>query len=165
MDPRFVLGRIESPCPIFYIASMELSPSTVSLLSELDAFSAGRITRRSDLGVILESGRTQPARAILDELGFYAKFLSRTYAIMTRIGRTGEGYDRLAHEFTEAVAKTRKLLTSLAAEAPGDIQEQITATYLAMTQEGLDNLLSLCQDLSWYKNWLIDTKRQRKART
>jgi hypothetical protein len=34
-----------------------------------------------------------------------------------------------------------------------------------MTQEGLENLLSLCHDLGWYKNWLIDTNRERKART
>jgi hypothetical protein len=144
---------------------MELSPSTAALLSELDTFSAGKLTRRSDLGVLLESGRVQPARDRLDELGFYSKFLCRTYAIMTRIGRNGEGYDRLAKEFSDAVAKTRGLLTSLTAESPGDVRERFTAAYLAMTQKGLEELLALCNDLSWYKNWLIDTKRQRKAGT
>jgi hypothetical protein len=84
---------------------------------------------------------------------------------MTRIGRKGEGYDRLANEFSEAAAKTRTLVTSLIAGSPDDVRERFTSTYLAMTQEGLENLLSLCRDLSWYKNWLIDTKRERKART
>jgi hypothetical protein len=142
---------------------MELSPATASLLSELDLFSGGKIIRRSDLGILLESGRVQPERDILDELGFYSKFLHRTFGIMTRIGRKGEGYDRLANEFSEAVATTRALVTSLIAGSSGEVRQHFTATYCAMTQEGLDNLVSLCHDLSWYKNWLIDTRRQRKA--
>ncbi len=144
---------------------MELSPATASLLSELDSFSAGKIVNRADLGILLESGKTLPARDVLDELGFYAKFLHRTYGIMTRIGRNGDGYDRIAGEFSGAVEKTRTLMTSLIAGTPADVRERLTAAYLAMTQEGLNNLLSLCHDLGWYKNWLIDTKGRRKADT
>jgi hypothetical protein len=156
---------IESPSPFFYIASMELSPVTASLLSELDKFSGGTIAHRSDLGILLESGRVPRVRGLLEELSFFSKFLDRTYRIMTRIGRNGEGYDRLASEFSEAVAKTRDLVTSLISESPGDVRKRFADTYLALTQEGLENLLSLCHDLSWYKNWLIDTKPERKART
>jgi hypothetical protein len=144
---------------------MELSPATASLLSELDTFSGGKITRRPDLGILLESGRVQPERDILDELSFYSKFLHRSYGIMARIGRNGEGYGRLATEFSDTVARARALVISLIANSPEDVRKRFTATYLPMTQEGLDNLLSLCHDLGWYKNWLIDTKRQRKART
>jgi hypothetical protein len=144
---------------------MELSPVTDSLLSELDAFSGGNIVHRADLGVLLESGRVQPERETLDELGFYAKFLHRTFGIMARIGPNGEGYERLAAEFSSSAGKARNLLSSLLSGAPPDVRGRMTATYLAMTQEGLDNLLSLCHDLSWYKNWLIDTKRERKAGT
>jgi hypothetical protein len=144
---------------------MELSPVTDSLLSELESFSGGKINHRPDLGILLESGRTSPAREILDELGFYAKFLHRTYSIMTRIGRDGEGYERLAHEFSEAAGKTRTFISSLLAGAPEEVRERFAATYLSMSQESLGNLLSLCHDLGWYKNWLIDTKAQRKART
>ena len=145
---------------------MELSPATESLLSELDAFSAGTIVHRADLGILLESGRIQPEQGILEELSFYAKFLHRTYGIMTRIGPAGEGYERLAAEFSQAAGKTRNLLASLLAGTPGDVRKRMTAAYLSMTQEGLAELLSLCHDLGWYKNWLIDTKKgERKAGT
>jgi len=53
--------------------------------------------------------RVPRVRGLLEELSFFSKFLDRTYRIMTRIGRNGEGYDRLASEFSEAVAKTRDL--------------------------------------------------------
>jgi hypothetical protein len=158
-------GRIESPSLFLYIGEMELNPATDSLLSELESFSGGKIKRRPDLGILLEYGRTAPDRVILDELGFYAKFLHRTYGIMTRIGRDGNGYERLAHGFSEAVEKTRTLISSLLAGAPGDVRERFATTYLSLSHEGLDDLLSLCHDLSWYKNWLIDTKQERKART
>jgi hypothetical protein len=159
-----VREQIESPTPFLYIASMELNPATVSLLSELETFSGGKITRRSDLGMLLECGRSGPDRDVLDELGFFSKFLHRTYGIMMRIGPGGEGYDRLSREFTGAVEKTRALMTSLIAKSRGDERETFTGTYLAMTQEALDNLLALCHDLSWYKNWLIDSHRLRKGR-
>ena len=84
---------------------------------------------------------------------------------MTRTGRDGDGYERLAHEFSEAVGKTRTLIASLLAGVPGEVREQFAAVYLSMSRESLENLLSLCHDLGWYKNWRIDTKRQRKART
>jgi hypothetical protein len=50
---------------------MALSTVTVSLLSELDTFSGGTIARRSDLGILLESGRLQPGRDLLDEVAFF----------------------------------------------------------------------------------------------
>ena len=94
---------------------MELSPETESLLSELDAFSAGNIVHRADLGILLESGRSSQSGAYWTELGFYAKFLHRTYGIMTRIGPAGEGYERLAAEFSCSAGKARNLMTSLLA--------------------------------------------------
>jgi hypothetical protein len=30
--------------------------------------------------------------------------------------------------------------------------------YLSMTQVSLGNLMMLCSDLRWYKNWLIDNR-------
>ena len=142
---------------------MELSPATESLLSELDSLSGGKITRRPDLGVLLDCGRVRPERDMLEELAFYSKFLHRTQGIMTRIGRDGQGYDRLATEFSEALGKIRSLLASLIARAPDHVRESIAAAYLAVTREALDNLLALCNDLGWYKNWLIDTGHRRKG--
>jgi hypothetical protein len=142
---------------------MELSPATESLLSELDSYSGGKITCRPDLGLLLDSGRVPPGRQMLQELAFYSKFIHQTYGIMTRIGRDGQGYDRLAKEFTDAVGKTRTLLTSLIAGSPDHVRASFAATYLDMTHEGLNDLLALCHDLSWYKNWLLDTGHRRKG--
>jgi len=142
---------------------MELSKATSDLLLELDTLSGGAITRRADLGILLECGRAEPGRGVLDELSFFAKFLHRTHGIMTRIGRGGEGYDRLLTEFTDATTRVRALLSGLITELPGDVRQRLISTYLEMTPGAFDNLLSLCRDLSWYKNRLIDTRTGRKG--
>ncbi|HUI11808.1 MAG TPA: hypothetical protein VL221_15860 [Bacteroidota bacterium] len=142
---------------------MELSEATSDLLLELEKLSGGAITRRADLGVLLECGRSQPGWDALDRLSFFAKFLHRTRGIMTRIGRDGEGYDRLLDEFTEATARTRTLMAELLREVPEETRRRMTSTYLDMTPGSFDNLLSLCHDLSWYKNFLIDTHAGRKG--
>ena len=142
---------------------MELSRATSDLLQELETLSGGAISRRADLGILLECGRDQPGRSKLDELSFFAKFLHRTHGIMARIGRDGEGYDRLLKEFTDAAARAKVLLAELLARVPDDDRGRLTATYLAMTPGAFDNLLSLSKDLSWYKNLLIDTRTGRKG--
>jgi hypothetical protein len=45
--------------------------------------------------------------------------------------------------------------------APEEEREHFAVTYLSVSHEGLDNLLSLLRDLRWYKNWRIDTGRRR----
>jgi len=142
---------------------MELSKATSDLLLELDTLSGGALNRRADLGILLECGREGPRRKTLDELSFFGKFLHRTHGIMARIGRDGEGYDRLLKEFTDATARTKALLAELLPEAPDDERRRLTSTYLAMTPGALDNLLALCRDLSWYKNLLIDGRAGRKG--
>ena len=32
-------------------------------------------------------------------------------------------------------------------------------TYFRLTPDALQNLLALCSDLGWYKNWLLDTQQ------
>ena len=155
--------QIESPSTIFYIICMILSPATASLLSALDAMSGNKLTRRDDLGTLLELGASSHMRPVLEELSFYAKFLQRTHGIMKRIGKDGNGYDKLSEEFGTSLGKANRLIGTLLDGAPPDVRAQFSSTYLAMTQGGLANLLALFYDLSWYKNRLIDAEGNREG--
>jgi hypothetical protein len=136
---------------------MDLSQSTASLLDALDALSSHRLVRREDLGVLLELGGIAGQEDNLEKLSFLAKFLHRTSGIMKRIGPHGEGYETLAREFTGSLEKAVKYLQALLAVAPEQIRVRFTTAYLPVSAQGLDNLLALLHDLSWYKNWRIDT--------
>ena len=140
---------------------MNLSQSTVALLGTLDSVSRGQLQRRDDLGTLLELGAAPERSTALDELAFRAKFLTRTFKIMQRIGSDGEGYGRLEMEFTASMDVARGHLRTLLVGASDEVRDRFTASYLAMTPAGLTDLMALLRDLTWYKNWLLDTGARR----
>ncbi len=139
---------------------MRLSPSTSTLVDALDAFSQHKLTRKNDLGVLVELATQSNAMKTLDELSFTAKFLSRTYGIMQRIGTLDKAYDGLSRQFAEQLEKAEALGRSLLLHAPAGTQEQFASTFYARSPEALERHLALLYDLSWYKNWLIDHRTE-----
>jgi hypothetical protein len=135
---------------------MQLSPATTSLLTSINSFSGGKLTRGDDLGVLIETATSHAKRDTLDELSFLAKFVSRIYGIMQRIGKDGEGYQRVAEQFTLNLEKATALVRLLIGSSPTEIQRHFNATYFVTTTTALQNLLNLFYDLSWYKNWRLD---------
>jgi hypothetical protein len=140
---------------------MTPSSSTVSLLAALDTASRGQLKRRDDLGILLDLGASPDQSAALDNLAFRSKFLTRTFGIMQRIGREGNGYDRLESEFTANMEVARGHLRSLLSGAPDTVRDRFSSSYLALTPGGFSNLMALLGDLAWYKNWLLDSKQAR----
>ena len=139
---------------------MQLSEATRSVLGELDALSSRRLSRREDLGTLIELAEQSDQRARLEELSFYAKFISRSHRIMERIGRTGEGYDRFNSEFINALERCRNLMRMLLSNAPPPTRKRLEEAYLRLSPSSLKAILALAYDLSWYKNWLLDRGRQ-----
>jgi hypothetical protein len=80
---------------------------------------------------------------------------------MKRIGKDAEGYRALEQEFGRSLQDAASLMRDLIGGAPEEEREHFAVTYLSVSHEGLDNLLSLLRDLRWYKNWRIDTGRRR----
>ena len=83
---------------------------------------------------------------------------------------TIESWDSLHHlsfvvaleqEFGRSLQDAASLLRDLIGGASEEEKEHFAVTYLSVSHEGLDNLLSLLRDLRWYKNWRIDTGRRR----
>ncbi len=141
---------------------MQLSSATTKLVAGINTLSGNKLTRREDLGALIEQATLHNKNKELGELSFLAKFVSNSYKIMKRIGKNGEGYEKLSKEFATALEKSKTLMHTLIDEAPEDIKRRFASSYFDMTQKAMQNLLSLCYDLSWYKNWDIE-HRQDKA--
>ena len=135
---------------------MDSRPAPDSLLDALDSLSGHTLARRADLGALLEMRYRPGAQQTLEELSFHAKFVHRAHEMLQRIGKDGEGYERLAAEFSAGIETTVRLLTALITHASPGVRAHFSTTYCAMTQDALAALLALCHDLAWYKNWLID---------
>lgn len=139
---------------------MPVSPETEAELTALEAFAQGHLTRRMDLGTLMDLARRNDRKSLLEDLSFHAKFLHRAYGIMKRIGKDADGYDKLSAEFNANIEKSLELLRGLVAAAPADVGARFQHDYLAMTPVAFEALMGLFYDLSWYKNWLIDHHRE-----
>ena len=95
----------------------------------------------------------------MDDLAFQAKFAHRTYGIMQRIGRDGQGYDLLRREFGSAIERCGGLARAILETAPAGERTRFQERYLELTPDALQDFLALCYDLSWYKNWHIDRRK------
>ena len=137
---------------------MNGTPSTTRVLSELDRLSRNALTRRNDLALLLDAATLAGEAETLERLSFLAKFVARTYGMMSRIGPGGTGYAVLQRECSDNADKARDLLRRLIAQTPGEVRPRLERDYLTLTPEGFTNLLALYRDLSWYKNYLIDTR-------
>lgn len=152
---------IASRTLIFYINPrfMTLSQTTKELLSKISAASGNKLLRSMDLGVLIELSNQQQKQSVLEELAFSAKFLSKSFELMKRIGKEGDGYDKLETEFTVQVEKSRKAILQLLELADSMTKAHFTGTYLGMDTLALQNLMQLFHDLSWYKNYQIDSRK------
>lgn len=144
---------------------MDNSPSTASLLALLDQMSGGKLRRQEDLGALIELGKRHRLDDTLADLSFHAKFVSNTYRIMKRIGPGAEGFDKLSLEFNSGIEQVSALIRTLITEADPASRERLHGEYLSLTPDALENLLALCYDLSWYKNWLLEQKTAMHSHT
>ena len=126
----------------------------------LDRLSRGTLRRREDLLVLLELAADPAQRSHLDALSFEAKFAVRARRIMERIGPDGEGYGRISAEWSAALGRIAAEARALLSGAPAATREWFDERYLGLTPGALSELLELCHDLSWYKNWRIDAKNR-----
>jgi hypothetical protein len=140
---------------------MELSPSTLELLRVLENMSGSRLRRREDLGTLVELATRYQLNTTLEELVFQAKFISKSYGIMKRIGKGGEGYERLSKEFSGSIRNAIELTRALVQAAPEDVRSHFAERYFPLTTDGVEEFLALANDLRRYKDWLLDTKRSR----
>jgi hypothetical protein len=86
-------------------------------------------------------------------------------SILKRIGPGANGFDKLSQEFNAGIEKVSALIRVLITHATPSLQERFQSTYLTLSPDTLENLLALCYDLSWYKNWLLEHNATMHRRT
>jgi hypothetical protein len=135
---------------------MDLSIESRKLLGLLKEYSGNKLLREKDTGMLLHLAQRGEVVDQFERVAFLAKFASRANRIMQRIGKKGEGYEKLEREFALAIEEITSLLRAIVTSAPPDEAERFRTVYLERTIAGLRNLLELLSDLSWYKSWRTD---------
>lgn len=145
---------------IFYISSrfMRLSQNTKTLLSNINNASGKTLQRSMDLGALIEIAVQHLLQEQLDDLAFSAKFITKSFELMKRIGNDGNGYEKLSEEFSVQMKKSQAIIVQFLERADAITKAHFTGNYLEMNTPTMQNLMQLYHDLSWYKNYKIDNQ-------
>ena len=138
---------------------MNFSDNTKTLLDAVESTSGKPLPHREHVGLLIECAVRKQAMTTLDELSFQAKFVHRTFAIMQRIGPNAEGYDKLSTEVGESVEKSKVMINELLSASDEASRKEFESVFFAMAPSAFRELHELFHALSWYKNYLIDTRK------
>ncbi|HAL55965.1 MAG TPA: hypothetical protein DCP63_05705 [Bacteroidetes bacterium] len=137
---------------------MRIRPETAQFLRKLERSSKRKLHYPDEVGRLIDLSREINAPKAFEDAIFQAKFLAKSYVVMKRIGREGQGYDRLAMEFQSSLEKTMALLKVIVEKSPGEFRKRFEESFFSLEQDALSNLMKLLVDLSAVKNWMLDGK-------
>lgn len=124
-------------------------------LESLEQDGKGPVYHREMMTLLVDRASEGMAQVFLDAC-FQAKFVVRTQEVMRRIGKDGEGFDKLSAEFQAGAERTSTLLRTMVKDATGPVKGRLTGSYIDLSPENFQRFLELCSDLSRIKNWEVD---------
>jgi hypothetical protein len=142
--------------------NVNLPPAQVVLA--LERMSGGRLTRQRDLEALIELSRRGDCGDVLADLSFHAKFVTNSSRTLQRVGPDTDTVQALSAEMQKGLETVKMLAGELLRHGSDEHRTVFEATYFRLTPEALHNLVALCYDLSWYKNWLLDSRPQNASR-
>jgi hypothetical protein len=137
---------------------MDVKPRTLEFLRELERSSNQKLNFPKELAHLLDAARQHQKMDAFEEAIFLAKFITKSAAIMRRIGPDGEGFDKLSAEVESGIQKTSQLLSGISASCPDEAAKHQAVLFFSMSHETLDRLMKLFADLTLVKNWVLDKK-------
>lgn len=138
---------------------MALRAETLNFLRELERFSDRTLNYRDEVGLLIEVANQKGKTGAFDDAIFLAKFITKSTAVMKRIGVDGEGYDKLSTEVQSNIQKVSAILRDILDVVPEEARRSMTPFFFSLTQESLEHLVLLLSDLAIVKNWVLDGKQ------
>lgn len=137
---------------------MAAQENTTQFLENLQQHFNRRLRFLQEVGFLLDESNRQGLDQPFRDAMFQAKIATKTREVMNRIGREGEGFDKLSVEFQVSIEKVSTLLKTIVKESPDEIKHLFVNNFFSLDQAGFNNLLGLLEDLGWLKNWELDDK-------
>jgi hypothetical protein len=133
-------------------------PETEQFVSELQKFSERLFIHKDAIAVLLDEARARGTMQVFEDLVFLAKFLSKTYDLLRRIGPDGDGFQKISAEFQENLERANTFVMTLVKESPKPVKQNMVENFLRLDQESMTRFMALLRELAWVKNWMIDGK-------
>lgn len=137
---------------------MTIRTEIITFVDELERYARRSFVHKPELGQLLECAWASGKTEIIEDAVFHAKFVTRAFDIMRRIGRDAEGFAKMEAEFTTSTEKALTLLRTLVKDSPDEMKQHFLQNFFSPTEENLPRVLSLFAELTWVKNWMVDGK-------
>lgn len=128
-------------------------------LDDVERESGRNISCRKEIELLVNLAERPSLRPVFDDLIFYAKFLTRASGILARSGPVNEETEKLSREYAATLERVSLLLGRLLEEAPQEVARPFTDRFLSLSQQSVGSLMTLLQELSLVKNYLLDQER------
>jgi hypothetical protein len=140
---------------------MEFSNETVKIISGVEEISNGRLNFKEDLQRLIEASFLNNKMKYLEDLSFQARYSQGLLKIIQNRDNKieDEYFVKVQNEFMESVLKIKEILETLLSQSSEFIKQIFREKYLLMTQQSLNNLNLLCNDLGFVKIYFNDLKR------
>ena len=133
-----------------------MTAATESFLTDVERFAARRFRHRLELGLLIDSLGSEELTRDFEQLIFYAKFLTHAGGILARTGLAETDTKQMAQEYAATMQRALGLLEKMCSRLPEE-DRRVFDRLVGMTHEHMKNLMSLMNELSWIKNYLLDT--------
>lgn len=137
---------------------MDLKSDTHRFIEELQDHFSRKLAYPREVGFLMEQALVRNMEDVFRDAIFQAKFVTKTREVMNRIGREGDGFDKLSSEFQSSIEKSSALLKTIVKESSEEIKQPFIKEFFGLDQESFGNFLKLLEDLSWVKNFELDGK-------
>ena len=128
-----------------------------SLIAEIELLRGKRFSHKDVIENIVKISCDNETIGIFNRLIFLAKFLHNTHRMMNRIGKEGEGYKKLLSEFIGNANEAIGILKKIADVTSEEFRNELQLFMNIQTKTDLENFLKLMEDLSWLKNFELDS--------
>jgi hypothetical protein len=135
-----------------------IQPHTRTYLDKVEKFASRKFKYYSDIALLMELSNDEAKKASFDELTFLSKFVSNAHSILQRASGGSTEALKLSDEFQKNLKKSIELFRKIINDTAVLTKEDFKNRFLSISRDNLPNLLSLLYELSWIKNYALDTK-------
>lgn len=131
-----------------------------SLIADVESMNGKNLSNRSEISMIIATAKLHGMTDTFNRLIFLGKFLFNTHNIMNRIGKQGEGYEKLSNEFQDNSKLFLQDLEIIIDTSAGDTRDCLLKFISFQNTTDFNNFMMLIEDLSLLKNFELDTHRK-----
>jgi hypothetical protein len=147
--------------PVLKGCEMEISPEVELIIEFLSTSTGDGLQDERLFSQFLQHAQSAGKQEALGKLAFHGKYLRNLYIAIRRQTQESELYEKMEKEFSRATNDFHGMVTEFIADGEEEFRAAVERHALAVSENGLRNLLSLAEDFTALKNLELEMMQRR----